>query len=310
VESDDIASHTRINANLSDNYNPETQDYYWIFPANSYRDAAGNYLPAQVVSILGPTGSPPSLLSQSPSTSYPSVGWPSVIGVPVGTNIVLTFNENVVAGSGNITIHKISDGSIVETIPAAGGLVTGSGTATITVNPAADLAPNTGYYINVDSSAITDTDGAAYPGITNSATFTFTTGDSTPPVLVSATPAAGATGVAIDTDLVFVFNESVYARSCTTGEGGNNMFTVHLASDGSIVYNTSTGSGSLGGGTPPWSLGCAGTGGSQITWDLSPNLWAGTDYYINIAANALEDSGNNVFPGVLDSTTLTFTTAD
>ena len=43
------------------------------------------------------------------------MGWPAVIGVPVGTNIVLTFSENVVAGSGNITIHKTSDGSIVET---------------------------------------------------------------------------------------------------------------------------------------------------------------------------------------------------
>jgi len=157
----------------------------------------------------------------------------------------LTFNETVVTSTGNVTIHQTSGGSVVETIPAASGLVTGSGTTTITINPSGTLSPNTGYYVNVDSSAFTDTDGAAYPGITD-ATQSFTTGDSTPPVLVSTFPANGATGVAIDTEVVFTFDELVgsYWRShgglgyAFLGSALYSGLTLHLASDGSVVDNT------------------------------------------------------------------------
>ena len=37
------------------------------------------------------------------------------------SNIVLTFSENVVAGSGNITVHK-TDGTVVETIAIGSGM--------------------------------------------------------------------------------------------------------------------------------------------------------------------------------------------
>jgi len=270
-------------------------DYYWIFEGGK-RDAAGNCLAAQVVHFPG--SSAPVLNSASPPVS---------IGVPVDTNIVLTFNETVVTSTGNVTIHQTSGGSVVETIPAASGLVTGSGTTTITINPSGTLSPNTGYYVNVDSSAFTDTDGAAYAGITDSTTLSFTTGDSTPPVLVSTTPAAGATGVAIDTDIVFTFDEFVYSQYCTTLVYSNNHLTIHLASDGSIVHNTGITAGRVTGGT---GSGCDFTDATQITWDLSPDvLLPGTSYYINILPITFMDAGGNTFPGVSDSTTLTFTTA-
>jgi hypothetical protein len=68
-----------------------------------------------------------------------------------GANIVLTFSEAVDVESGNITIKKSSDNSTVESIDVTSGLVTGSGTNQITINPTNNLASLTGYYLNIDA---------------------------------------------------------------------------------------------------------------------------------------------------------------
>ena len=67
-------------------------------------------------------------------------------GVAAGANIVLTFNENVVAGSGNITLKKSSDNSTVQAMPVGGGNVSISAN-TVTINPTADLDSSQGYYL-------------------------------------------------------------------------------------------------------------------------------------------------------------------
>jgi len=63
----------------------------------------------------------------------------------------MTFSEIVSAGTGSITIKKISDNSTVETIDVTSGQVTGGGTTTITVNPSVTLDNLTGYAIQIDS---------------------------------------------------------------------------------------------------------------------------------------------------------------
>ncbi|HIE71509.1 MAG TPA: hypothetical protein EYP98_15780, partial [Planctomycetes bacterium] len=73
----------------------------------------------------------PTLVSTTPTDSATSV--------PVDSAVVLTFSEPVVAGTGDITIHNLSDGSTAETIPAASWQVAGSGTTQITINPGVDL---------------------------------------------------------------------------------------------------------------------------------------------------------------------------
>ena len=49
-----------------------------------------------------------------PSSTSPA---DNATGVAVGANIVLTFNENVAAGSGNITSKNLSDNSTVQAMP-------------------------------------------------------------------------------------------------------------------------------------------------------------------------------------------------
>ena len=113
----------------------------------------------------------PTLSSSSPSDGATSVG--------VNDNIVLTFSEAVDAESGNILIKKSSDNSTVETINVAGGLVSGSGSTIITINPSSTLDGETGYYITIAATAFDDVDSASYAGFTNSTTLNFTTENST-----------------------------------------------------------------------------------------------------------------------------------
>jgi len=113
----------------------------------------------------------PTLSSSSPSDGATSVG--------VNDNIVLTFSEAVDAESGNILIKKSSDDSTVETIDVTGGLVSGSGSTTITINPSSTLDGETDYYITIAATAFDDVDSASYAGFTNSTTLNFTTENST-----------------------------------------------------------------------------------------------------------------------------------
>ena len=46
-----------------------------------------------------------------------------------------------------------------------------------------------------------------------------------------------------------------------------------------------------------------------VVGEISEGSLPGTSYYINILSTAWMDAGGNAFPGVSDSTTLTFTTA-
>ena len=115
-------------------------------------------------------------------------------GFEKNSNIVFDFSENVYAGSGTITLKLSSDNTTVETftpltgLGSAGGTVSISGSS-VTVNPNSFLSNNTGYYINVDGTALKDAAGNAYAGISNNSTFNFTTGspDNTAPNAPSIT---------------------------------------------------------------------------------------------------------------------------
>jgi len=105
----------------------------------------------------------------------------------------LNFSEKVDAETGNVTIHRTSDSTVVEAIDVSGSQVTGSGTSTITVNPAADLEWNTEYYVLIDTTAFDDASSNSYAGISDTTALSFTTG-TTPGV---PTALAGFRGIGV-----------------------------------------------------------------------------------------------------------------
>ena len=111
---------------------------------------------------------PPVISSFSPADN--------ATGVAVGTNLVATFSENIVRGTGNITIRNVSN-STSATIAVTDTTQVSISGAVLTINPTADLLPSKNYAIRIASTAIDDTAGNSYAGIAtgNSTTWNFTT---------------------------------------------------------------------------------------------------------------------------------------
>ena len=224
------------------------------------------------------------------SSSVPADG---ATGIAINTNIVLNFSESVTAQSAkNIVIYKTSDDSTVETISVTSGQVTGSGSSQITVNPSSNFDTNTSYYILIDSASFKDAAGNSYAGISDKTSLNFTTvvPDTTDPTLISSSPANGATGVAVDVNIILNFSEVVDAES------GNII--IYKESDDSVIETIDVTSGQV-----------TGSGSSQITVNPNSDLDVSTSYYIQIAATAFDDAAGNSYAGISDKTSLRFTTS-
>ncbi|MCY4128882.1 MAG: spondin domain-containing protein [Gammaproteobacteria bacterium] len=104
--------------------------------------------------------------------------------VAVNTNLVLTFNKSVQAGTGNIVIRPASGSDI--TIDVTSSQVTFSD-STVTINPTSDLSYGTDYHVRIASGAIEDSSENDYAGIDDATTWNFST-IPTVPVTLGASP--------------------------------------------------------------------------------------------------------------------------
>ena len=219
----------------------------------------------------------PTLASSSPADD--------ATGVAVNSNIVLTFNETVQAGTGNITLFK-SDNTSVEVFDVTTD-VTVSGT-TVTLDPASDLDSSQGYYVQVASTAVKDTGNNAYAGISDTTTLSFTAADVAAPTLASSSPADDATGIAVNSNIVLTFNETVQA--------GTGNITLFKSDNTQVeVFDVTTD---------------VTVSGATVTLDPASDLDSSQGYYVQVASTAVKDTGNNAYAGIGDTTTLSFTAAD
>ncbi|UJP00940.1 MAG: Ig-like domain-containing protein, partial [Nitrosomonas sp.] len=214
-----------------------------------------------------------------------STPWNGFTDFPADNNITLAFNEEVQAGSsGNIVISNGSDTRTIAISDASQVTFNGS---KITVNPTADLVPNTNYSILIDNGAILDLSGNAYAGISDDTTLNFST-VTTEPRLSWSNPWDGSTDFQVDQDFVLTFNQLVK-------QGANGNIIISNGSDTrTIAINDS----------------------SQVTFDgytsviINPtdDLIANSHYNIKIDSGAITDSEGNSFAGISDDTTLDFST--
>jgi methionine-rich copper-binding protein CopC len=112
---------------------------------------------------------PPTLVGSNPSDNG--------FMMAVSNNITLNFSEAIVKGTGLIELYR-ANGTLVQSFDVvSSGLVTGWGTANLTINPTNNLLASTGYYIKIASTAVKDTTGNAYAGISDATTLNFRTTD-------------------------------------------------------------------------------------------------------------------------------------
>lgn len=222
---------------------------------------------------------------QAPSASTFSPGNGGT-GVALAADLSVTFDEIVYAGSGNLVIHEKAGGAVVETIPMGDARVTGTGTATLTLNPTDPLVGGTEYYVTIDSGWVTDLAGNSYKGISGDATWAFTTEDF---ILTGSTPADDAMNVALDTGLTLVFSEPAYS--------GTGTVLVRQLSDDAIVEAIDVETASITGG-----------GTSTLTLAFSDTLAPDTAYYLEVPAGAFENANAVAYAGIAGNTDLNFTT--
>jgi methionine-rich copper-binding protein CopC len=149
--------------------------------------------------------------------------------IAVASDIVITFSEPVVKGTGNIVL-KTSAGSIVATYDVAISTNLSLSGSTLTINPSADLSFGTGYKVEFAAGTFKDTSDNLYAGTTS---YNFTTVAApnvlpTGAVTLSGTPAQGQTlsantSTLADADGLGVFGyQWLKAGVAITGATNNN----------------------------------------------------------------------------------------
>ena len=140
--------------------NAGSATYSWAVSAPA---ADNNALAAFV-----PMTAAPLLLATTPTTD--------ATNVPVDANLVAAFSETIMAGTGTISLWRLGGTEPVEIFDVASSTrLTFSG-QTLTIDPAANLAPGRQYHLLLDSGAIIDTSGGdAFTGISDPTAWSFTT---------------------------------------------------------------------------------------------------------------------------------------
>ena len=128
--------------------------------------------------------------------------------VAVDSNIVITYNTSIAKGTGNITLKEDdpSTGNVIETIDVTSGSVSVSG-GQATINPSSDLPTGKNIYVVVAEGCFKNGRTFFSNSVTKELnTYNFSTG----PITVSSfSPSDGATGVAIDSNIVITFSENI-----------------------------------------------------------------------------------------------------
>jgi methionine-rich copper-binding protein CopC len=226
--------------------------------------------------------------------------------ISLTTNLTMLFDGEVISISNayaNFYIKKVSDNSIVETVPmnsakitrTTGNFIGDSDTDTrFVINPDTILSSSTQYYVSFDCDALKDSENRNF-GLDSLTAWSFTTaagegGDSSPPTVSSFTPSDNATGISTTTNLSIEFDEAVYTDT-------GNVY-IKKSSDNSTIETISITSGQV-----------SGSASNTITINPNVTLANSTSYYIQIASTALADAADNYYAGIANTSTWNFTTA-
>ncbi len=280
VESFDAATSSRLSisgttltldpsANLSG-----TKQYYVTFGAGTVKDLTGNdYAGTTTYDFVTAASdtSGPKVLSYSPADGS--------TGAATYADIALTFNEAIRRGVGTIYLRAgSSSGTIVESFNAAASDRLSIAGATLTVDPTANLAGNTRYYLTFSSGTVKDLAGNNYGGTTG---YDFVTGaaDTVAPTVTQFSPADGATTVPTYANIALTFSEAI--------RKGAGTIELHLASSPDVVAESFDVANS----------GRVTVSGNVLIIDPTANLLGTSTYYLTFSEGAVKDLAGNGYAG-------------
>jgi hypothetical protein len=181
-------------------------------------DLAGNSLAANTAWTFA-TGATPDITPPTVTNKVPAV---NAINVATNANVIATFSEDMdpLTITANTVILQGPGSTII-----AGTVTYAVGAKTATFNPSTPL-PTGDLFTVIVTTGAKDSAGNA---LTNNAVWTFSTGatpDTTRPTVTLKVPANGATGVALNQQVIATFSEDmdpatmVAANFSVTGAGG------------------------------------------------------------------------------------------
>ena len=237
--------------------------YILTIPAGVFLSAAGgNAIPADTLFF----STAPAIDITAPAISAAmSVG--GATDLSANANIIVTFDEPVVKGSGEIILTPTVGAPI--TIAVTDPRVTVVG-GVVTIDPMADLAVGTSYTLTIPAGAFIDASGNSSPPDTQSF-MTAPALDTTPPMLSSSVPANNATDVNASANIVLTYDEEV--------QKGSGSITLQPLG-GTVV-------------TIPISTAQVSVAGSVVTINPTTDLLAATTYTLMVPAGPIEDLAGN-----------------
>lgn len=273
-----------VTINPSSNLENSTE-YYILIDATAFDDTTGNsYAGISSTTEWSFTTAAPDLTDPILASSTPVDG---AMGVTASADIILNFTEDVVKGTGNITIKNYDTDATIEAIDVTSGQVVISGSQ-VTINPTSDLPNATHVYILIDATCFDDTSGNSYAGIASKDTLDFTIADTANPVVTTLTPYNGETGVDPATDLTIIFDENVV-------KGGGNI-TVKVYDTDATVEAIAVGAAAVV------------VTNNQVVVSLTNPLGPLTKYYVLIDATCFDDTSGNSYAGISSKDDFAFTT--
>ncbi|MFC4303789.1 Ig-like domain-containing protein [Cohnella boryungensis] len=211
-------------------------------------------------------------------------------------DLLMSFDEEVRVGSGNVYVYEKSTDKLIETIPATGQSITladddGGYGWMVKVTRKTQFDYSKEYYVKVDAGLALDREGNAFAGILDKSWAFKTAPDTTPPVHVKLMPANGSINVAVDSDLAITFDENVTAVAGKT-------IKLYKSGNGTPIATIPVGETTVSGNTVT----------VRLKDKLPSGLAYGTDYYVNVESGAFKDLAGNSYGGISGNSAWKFTT--
>ena len=213
--------------------------------------------------------------------------------VDVSADLEITFDQNPVAWSGNITLTNLTDNSsIIIAVTNTSQVLISSNV--FTINPSTNLTTGHVYAVLIDATAIRGGYGEYFAGISDTNTWRFTTAltDVFAPTLVSVDPPLTDNDqILAGSDLIFRLSEEVM-----------------LVNGGVITLTNLTDNTSSNITIPDAQVTVGGEGNEYVTINPAGNLHFGDTYAVLIDGSTVADLRTNYFAGISSTSTWNFTT--
>jgi hypothetical protein len=215
---------------------------------------------------------------------------PTTILVDIA-QVTFLFDRQITLSTGNIKLYRVASPDVlVKTYDTSDSNISiGSNSSSIVLQLGNDInIASTEYYFLFDADVIRDADNFASPAVVNANLFRYTSG--TVPVLLSRTPADGATAVTPETFTLtfdqFIKKGTGFIKLINTASGQETA-SLNVATSSAVTVNDKVVSVNFG------------------TFILD----SGTDYHITIDNNAILGFTGIPYAGLSNSTDWNFTTA-